>query len=108
MKRSLLFALLFTLFLLVGLLLLFILILVRPTPTSEIAQESSPPPPQPSAPPPQTEQPHLARPPQTDQVVELFQGVTYTRDARQTPRPLIASQFWSILGDNGSCRHHSS
>ncbi len=33
--------------------------------------------------------PHLLRPSRTDQVLELFQGVTYVRDARQVPRPLV-------------------
>jgi hypothetical protein len=88
MKRFVVFALLFVLLLLFGLLLLA-LILMHSANSPEIAQEPSLSPPQLSASPPQTEQPHLTRPPQIDQVVELLQGVTYTRDARQTPRPLM-------------------
>lgn len=88
MKRLLVFALLFTLLLLFGLLLLFTLFLMSPAHSPEIAQEPSPSPPQPSAPLPQIEQPHLARPPQIDQVVELFQGVTYT-----SPFPVVTLRF---------------
>ena len=88
MKRFVVFALLFVLLLLFGLLLLA-LILMHSANSPEIAQEPSLSPPQLSASPPQTEQPHLTHPPQIDQVVELFQGVTYTRNARQTPRPLM-------------------
>ncbi len=33
--------------------------------------------------------PRLLRPPRSDHVAELFQGVSYTRQARETPRPLM-------------------
>lgn len=32
---------------------------------------------------------HLLRPPRTDRTIELFRGVSYVRQARSTPRPLM-------------------